>query len=105
MLEDQGGVCQICKSTKPSYAHLNVFDVDHDHKTGKVRGLLCNNCNKALGLLQDRVDLCFAAAEYLLKYGYELSAGTRVAYSLSSTSNDQDIPWPFSELTTAIMVE
>lgn len=42
LLKNQGGVCGICgKPPKPDRA----LDVDHDHKTGKVRGLLCHNCN------------------------------------------------------------
>ena len=44
MLETQGGVCAICSTDKPGVG-FNHFLVDHDHKTGKVRGLLCNICN------------------------------------------------------------
>lgn len=47
----QGGCCKICQK------HRSVFSsnlsVDHDHKTGKVRGLLCNPCNQAMGLLKE----------------------------------------------------
>jgi hypothetical protein len=39
--------------------------LDHDHKTGKIRGLLCNNCNRSLGLFKDSVDLLKKAIEYL----------------------------------------
>ena len=39
--------------------------VDHDHKTGKIRGLLCSSCNKALGFLQDSPILALAAYRYL----------------------------------------
>jgi hypothetical protein len=51
MLEAQGGVCAICKG--PSKRKNGLFDVDHDHKTGKVRGLLCHGCNTGIGLLGD----------------------------------------------------
>lgn len=42
-------------------------DVDHDHATGKVRGLLCNQCNMALGLLKDEPKLLSGLVDYLLK--------------------------------------
>ncbi|MGK2948022.1 MAG: endonuclease domain-containing protein, partial [Acidimicrobiales bacterium] len=39
--------------------------VDHDHRTGAVRGLLCGPCNRAIGLLRDSPVVCRLAAEYL----------------------------------------
>lgn len=61
MLEAQGGVCAICKQ-----ADLRKrLSVDHDHTTGKVRGLLCNTCNRALGLLKDSIPVMTAATDYL----------------------------------------
>jgi hypothetical protein len=59
MFAQQGGVCAICKqpetkidprSKTGAIKHLHV---DHDHKTGDVRALLCNNCNTALGLMYE----------------------------------------------------
>jgi hypothetical protein len=64
----QGGACAICKtalSTKEDRAHA----VDHDHKTDEVRELLCQHCNRGLGLFRDRPDLLRAAADYLVKHG------------------------------------
>lgn len=52
--------CAIC--TLPSNKRLCV---DHDHKSGKVRGLLCHKCNVALGLLQDNVTFLLQAVKYL----------------------------------------
>lgn len=52
------GTCEICKETRKLCR-------DHDHKTGKDRGLLCHNCNKALGLFQDNFLILFEAAKYL----------------------------------------
>jgi len=60
ILAKQDGVCAICK--KPSEERLHV---DHDHKTNKVRGLLCGGCNRALGLMKDSPETLRAAAEYL----------------------------------------
>jgi len=42
---DQGGVCKICKKADQS----RELQVDHDHRTGVVRGLLCVSCNTSLG--------------------------------------------------------
>jgi len=62
MWENQNGRCAICGKffNEPSDAC-----VDHNHKTGKVRGLLCPNCNSALGFLNDDIDLMLKAAVYL----------------------------------------
>ena len=58
MLEEQGGVCAICK-TAPA------VHVDHDHATGAVRALLCFNCNGGLGQFKDDPAVLRAAAEYV----------------------------------------
>lgn len=68
MLEAQGGVCAICKSPQPQTHRKKKFNVDHRHSTGKVRALLCSCCNSAVGHLRERVDLCHAVAEYLIKH-------------------------------------
>jgi hypothetical protein len=72
MLEKQGGACAICKSTvswSRNYKHKkngsSRFMVDHCHETGRVRGLLCTRCNRALGLLGDSRELFLRAVEYL----------------------------------------
>lgn len=64
LLDAQQGACAICKTTEPT-GKWNVFAVDHDHTTGIVRGLLCNECNRGMGLLKDSSTLLRAAAEYL----------------------------------------
>lgn len=59
----QGGRCAICESEDPgSKGH---FHVDHNHHTGKIRGLLCNSCNLLLGLSKDNVETLISAARYL----------------------------------------
>jgi ferric-dicitrate binding protein FerR (iron transport regulator) len=66
MLAAQGGVCAICKQPETHQRDkLYTLSVDHCHATGRVRGLLCNLCNRAIGLLRDSADLCAKAAEYL----------------------------------------
>ena len=67
MHEDQKGLCKICQTegfTMKSCHRLKLV-VDHCHASGKVRGLLCHNCNRALGLLQDSIDNLDRAKEYL----------------------------------------
>lgn len=63
MLEQQGQCCAICKA-KSTYRAMNI---DHDHKTGKVRGLLCDGCNLSLGHIE-RKDFIEKAKAYLAKY-------------------------------------
>ena len=63
LLNKQGGVCAICSQKESS--KNNYLCVDHDHKTGKVRGLLCTQCNHAIGKLKDDPNLFIKAAEYL----------------------------------------
>ena len=65
MLLEQGGTCKICKSPDHKNKRVKFFAVDHNHETGQVRGLLCHSCNRAIGLLQDKVEIIEAAAEYI----------------------------------------
>jgi len=51
MYEKQGGLCLGCKKGNSG----SRFHIDHCHKTGKVRGLLCGKCNAALGLVEDNI--------------------------------------------------
>ena len=62
MLKDQKGVCALC--SQPPTESKN-FCVDHDHETGRVRGLLCTRCNRGLGLLGDTLEHVERAVEYL----------------------------------------
>jgi hypothetical protein len=62
MYEEQDGKCKICGSTQNGKKN---FCVDHNHETGKVRGLLCHNCNVSVGLMKDDPDLLRQAADYL----------------------------------------
>ena len=62
MLKAQGGRCAICR--QPPNPKIS-FHIDHDHQTGKVRGLLCFTCNNGLGQLQDSPVLLRKAAAYV----------------------------------------
>jgi len=63
MWEAQNGKCAICGNDFPSQYRAAV--VDHDHKTGKIRGLLCNKCNRGIGYLNDDEKILTSAIEYL----------------------------------------
>lgn len=62
--EKQGGVCAICGKPEPDQKRSRLC-IDHDHETGKVRGLLCSQCNFALGNFNDDISSLLKAAEYL----------------------------------------
>ena len=63
MLEQQGRKCAICKAEPKK----RMLSIDHNHTTGKVRGLLCDGCNLSLGHLE-RVEWVEKAKQYLTKY-------------------------------------
>ena len=63
----QGGSCDICR--KPLEFGNGGHAVDHNHDTGKVRGLLCGKCNTAIGLFNDNPSFLDAAASYLREHG------------------------------------
>jgi hypothetical protein len=62
LLTEQNGVCAICSQGEPSGRNLTV---DHDHKTGQVRGLLCHRCNVGIGFFADDPTRLQAAIAYL----------------------------------------
>lgn len=62
MLAAQGNACAICRLPPNS---KRAFAVDHDHNTGRLRGLLCNNCNLLLGHAGDGTERLAAAITYL----------------------------------------
>jgi len=67
-LEAQDGKCAICgaiEGHRSRYGTVCRLAVDHDHQTGKVRGLLCNNCNRGLGRFKDSIKHLKAAIRYL----------------------------------------
>lgn len=69
ILRSQGGVCAVCGKA-PGGTHARDFRlaVDHCHESGQVRGLLCQKCNRAIGLLGDDPILMRKAISYLLRH-------------------------------------
>lgn len=65
MLEEQQGCCACCRRNFDGQKII----VDHDHETGKIRGLLCDQCNRGIGLLQESILVLNNAANYLRKGG------------------------------------
>lgn len=65
LLQEQGGVCAICGGTEMKRG--KYLCVDHDHVTGKIRGLLCDQCNHAIGKFKDDPTLLLKAIDYLTR--------------------------------------
>jgi len=65
-LANQLGGCAICKQP---FEDENKIVIDHDHRTGIVRDLLCYRCNNALGQINDSEDLLIEMIEYLKRHG------------------------------------
>jgi len=65
MLTMQKKRCAICKKKRPQ--NQRNLAVDHCHKSGKIRGLLCSRCNIGLGIFGDKVDLLQSAIDYLMQ--------------------------------------
>lgn len=65
MLASQGDSCAVCGGVAGGRGN---FHVDHNHKTGKIRGLLCHNCNITLGLVKDNKEHLIKLISYLENY-------------------------------------
>ena len=67
----QGNTCAICRQpeTKLEHGSLRNLSVDHNHVTGALRGLLCCNCNYALGCLKENPETIAALLLYVNKWG------------------------------------
>jgi hypothetical protein len=75
LLASQNHRCAICPSNSPKAK--NGWHVDHDHKTNKVRGILCHHCNTGIGLLGHSSERLKAAATYLMPHEGESGASTQ----------------------------
>lgn len=68
LTESQGGICAICGGNPGKIGrrgHHGRLHIDHDHATGRVRGLLCGNCNTMIGLAGEDPEILRKAIEYL----------------------------------------
>lgn len=63
MIEEQKGCCYICGAKPRSY----ILRVDHCHKTGNIRAMLCNNCNMGLGMFGDNIEAMKKAIKHLME--------------------------------------
>lgn len=80
--------CAICETTSPG-GKGKRFYVDHNHSTGKVRGMLCNKCNTAIGLLGDNPSTIIKASCYLMNGGFiDIKHGIDRAYTNTSKPNE-----------------
>lgn len=64
LLEKQDYRCAVCGTLEPGGRHKK-FSLDHDHETGKIRGLLCDKCNRGLGYFNDNIEVLKRAIKYL----------------------------------------
>lgn len=58
---NQNGLCKICKKNK-------AIHLDHNHKTNKIRAILCTKCNFGIGLFNDNIEILLSAIKYLKEY-------------------------------------
>ncbi len=64
MLAAQDGKCAICGTTDPR-GPTGYFVIDHNHRTGRIRGLLCNKCNTGLGMFNESIEAFNSAITYI----------------------------------------
>lgn len=99
ILDAQGGGCAICaKSFRVTRMH-----VDHDHKTGIIRGILCGRCNMGLGQFGDSLDRLKDAVEYLTSNGSSGATSTTNRERSSALWTDLGSPTPLSMVRSRLM--
>ncbi len=76
MMDAQGGLCAICRKSPLEKEGKKYLVVDHDHVTGRIRGLLCNDCNIGIGKLGDTTEGVAAALKYLQAQGGNYEAAS-----------------------------
>lgn len=88
LLNKQDNRCKICQKT---FNDINYPCVDHCHDSGRVRGLLCNVCNRGIGLLNDNFSFLQSAAKYLSGESLKISKVRDVKTPLRSTKGSAGI--------------
>lgn len=88
VLDEQGGGCAICGRS----ARVTRMAVDHNHRTGEVRGILCTRCNTALGMFDDDPETLLEAAAYL----------NRLSSGVTSMMSSAPQSWPWTTLAFRI---
>jgi uncharacterized membrane protein YvbJ len=63
-------LCAVCgkPETDKRNGKIRMLSIDHNHDTGKIRGMLCGKCNKALGLLDENIDILLSMIKYIAKH-------------------------------------
>ncbi len=87
MFRSQNGACAICNN--PKLLTKRRMHIDHDHTTGKVRGLLCHNCNLVLGHAKDSAKILMSAVVYLYKQGTN-GAGEQLTRQKEATNEQSN---------------
>lgn len=83
LLKEQKGVCAFCKGD----SNDKNMHVDHDHSTGKVRGILCGKCNRGLGYLGDDPQRLQAGIDYLSSSTSRISAVNITSHMVTVTAS------------------
>lgn len=68
MLKEQNYGCAVCAEKIGEAKRKRRLFIDHCHKTGMARGVLCGNCNTAIGMLKDSAELLLKARLYILRH-------------------------------------
>ena len=69
MIAEQNNCCKICLDPFLTTSGRSGPHLDHNHETGEIRGVLCQRCNRVLGLLKDKAEIMLNAHTYLLNNG------------------------------------
>jgi hypothetical protein len=103
MLAEQGGCCAICgqppaivgyrASRRPGRPTRPILVVDHDHQTGKIRGLLCIHCNRGLGFFKDSPELLRFALKYMEEAEARAPHEAATCRARPSKLTDGEIAW------------
>lgn len=84
LLQKQQDLCSTCKTHKSAFDY--DLHVDHNHITGKVRGLLCGDCNRAIGMLKDSTTIVSNVLDYLKSFE-EIDGTSRLESSQSGNDS------------------